>query len=104
MAAIRFNPGVEHRHTGNQSLWAKKPPRLQLAITLAANRHRIDIWELLKKTAQECYLAQAGSMLSEGVQVAGGAGHQRDPGSEGTQPPEIGEPRLCESPDTEKAA
>ncbi len=104
MAAIRFNPGVEHRHTGNQSLWAKKPPRLQLAITLAANRHRIDIWELLKKTAQECYLTQAGSLLSEGVQVVGEAGQQRDLGSEGIQPPGNEEAPLCESQDTEEAA
>jgi hypothetical protein len=58
-----FDPGVDHRTTGDNARWAKKPFRVQVAIVLAANKHGVDRWELLTEDAQLHFLAQADALL-----------------------------------------
>jgi hypothetical protein len=65
-----FEKGVVHRKTGpNASFWSK-PPELQAAIILAANRHRGDWWELLNPEAREEYLAEGRHLVSKGLYKA----------------------------------
>ena len=75
---IWFKPGMEHRHTGKKSLWAKKPLRVQLAIILAANHQGGDWWELIKSKAQERYLAEAEELIRKDSCKAGEEGQERD--------------------------
>ncbi len=80
---IWFDKGVDHRKTGKSGAgqkWGRKPLRLKIAIILAANRHHVDIWELLRPDPQENYLREADRLISESVTVAVKPGLERDRG------------------------
>ena len=69
MADLWFDDGVDRRDTGPKSKFRRKPPRLQGAIILAANKCRVDIWELVAREAQAEFLEQAARLLSEDVAI-----------------------------------
>ena len=58
-----FEKGVSHRDTSKPAAWSKKPLRLQVAIILAANKHKTDYWELIKPKFQDRYLAEADRLI-----------------------------------------
>lgn len=87
MIQIWFDVGVVHRHAGANTSWARKARRLQAAIILAANRHRADIWELLKPEWQSQYLHQADRLLAAGAQTAGQGPAESDLPVDPTDPP-----------------
>ena len=78
MKTIWFNEGVDHRDTGPKSRFRKKPARLQIAIILAANRNKVDAWELVGPECQAAHLAEADRLLSDGACVARQGGQGRD--------------------------
>ena len=80
--ALWFDEGVDRRDTGSKSLWVQKPPTLQAAIILAANRHGVDLWELLTVEAQQRYLKDAARLVAEAAYSAREGTQGRDPGQE----------------------
>ena len=104
MKQIWFDPGVDHRNTGPKTLWAKKPLRLQVAIILAASRHRGDYWELLLSEPRKRYLEQADRLIAEGICIAGEGNLQRDLALTGVCPPGNEEVSVRESADEKEAA
>ena len=78
MKTIWFDKGVDRRDTGLRSPFRKKPLRLQIAIILAANRNKVDAWELVKPEYQAAHLAEADRLLAEGVSIKRQGGQGRD--------------------------
>ena len=104
MKQIWFAPGVEHRGTGPRTLWAKKPLHLQVAIILAANRHRGDYWELLLPEARERYLEKAEALIAEGGCIARQGRLERGRVLRGVYHPGSEEASLALAPDGQEAA
>jgi hypothetical protein len=78
MKTLWFDEGVDRRDTGPKSRFCKKPLRLQLAIILAANKNKVDAWELVKPECQAVHLAEADRLLAEGVSINRQGGQERD--------------------------
>jgi hypothetical protein len=68
-----FDKGVAHRNI-SQAAWREKPLRLQLAIVLAANKNRVDAWELVRPECQAAHLAEADGVIEGGGGGGGGRG------------------------------